>query len=141
MADFIIPQGEEFKFTMKVITNDSFLPQSVADLVDIGVAGSATKVKIQNRDTLACLVSTGVTIEKIPDDVEAVPLTYLNGMLSVTLPSTLTAQMVSDRADKIDDYYLKPTYQILITLDFNDVYPTRTAMIKDVFVLPTTCGA
>ncbi len=76
MADFIIPQGEEFKFTMKVITNDSFLPQSVADLVDIGVAESATKVKLQNRDTLACLVSTGVTIEKIPDDV-VVPITVV----------------------------------------------------------------
>lgn len=134
MADLIIPKGKEFKFNIKVIEKDSFIAQDVANL-----NLSASSVKFMNSATLACINNTGTLIEIIPDDPLANPLTYLNGVVSVIIPNTVTALMEIERGDKVDGYYLKPTYQMVVELVFTDTTPSRVVVLDKVYVIPTSC--
>ena len=134
MADLIVPKGKEFKFNVKVIEKDSFIAQDVTNLDLI-----ASTVKFMNSATMLCIASAGTIIELIPDDPTATPLTYLNGMIGVTIPSTVTTLMVSERGDRVDGYYLKPTYQMIIELVFTDGTPSRVVVLDKVYVIPTSC--
>ena len=134
MADLIIPKGKEFKFNIKVIEKDSFIAQDVANLDLV-----ASSVKFMNSATLACINNTGTLIEIIPDDPLANPLTYLNGVVGVTIPNTVTALMEVERGDKVDGYYLKPTYQMVIELVFTDTTPSRVVVLDKVYVIPASC--
>ena len=134
MADLIIPKGKEFKFNIKVIEKDSFIAQDVANL-----NLSASSVKFMNSATLACIDNTGILIELVPDDPLATPLTYLNGVIGITIPSTITALMEVERGDKVDGYYLKPTYQMIVDLVFTDDTPSRVVVLDKVYVIPASC--
>ena len=134
MANLIVPKGKEFRFSVKVIEKDSFIAQDVTNLDLI-----ASTVKFMNSATMLCIASAGTIIELIPDDPLENPLTYLNGMIGVTIPSTVTTLMVSERGDKVDGYYLKPTYQMIIDLVFTDDTPNRVVMLDKVYVMPTSC--
>ena len=134
MADLIIPKGKEFRFNIKVIEKDSFIAQDV-----INLDTTASSVKFMNSATLACINNTGTLIEIIPDDPLATPLTYLNGVIGITIPSTVTGVMLVERGDKVDGYYLKPTYQMIVDLVFTDDTPNRVVMLDKVYVIPTSC--
>lgn len=134
MADLIVPKGKEFRFNVKVIEKDSFIAQDVSNL-DLG----ASSIKFMNSATLVCINSTDIVIELIPDDPLAVPLTYFNGVIGVTVPSTVTALMEMERGDKVDGYYLKPTYQMIIDLVFTDDTPSRVVVLDKVYVIPASC--
>lgn len=134
MADLIIPKGKEFKFNIKVIEKDSFIAQDVANLDLV-----ASSVKFMNSATLVCINNAGTIIELIPDDPLATPVTYLNGVISITIPSTITALMEVERGDKVDGYYLKPTYQMIVDLVFTDSTPSRVVVLDKVYVIPASC--
>jgi len=134
MADLIVPKGKEFKFNIKVIEKDSFIAQ---DVINLDLVTSS--VKFMDSATLVCLDNTGTVIEKIPDDPLANPLTYLNGMIGITVPSTITALMTVERGDKVDGYYLKPTYQMIVDLVFTDSTPSRVVVLDKVYVIPASC--
>ena len=134
MADLIMPKGKEFRFNVKVIEKDSFIAQDVANLDLV-----ASSIKFMNSATLVCINNTGIVIELIPDDPLAVPLTYLNGVIGVTVPSTVTELMEMERGDKVDGYYLKPTYQMIIDLVFTDDTPSRVAVLDKVYVVQASC--
>ena len=137
MADFIIPKGREFQFTLRIMEKDTFLTQNVATF-------DPTKSDVQFRQlsNMTCVpVSTGeITMEKVPDDITANPLTYAGGRIKVTLAATFTAKMNIDRGEKVDGYYLKPTYEGIFTVGFSDAaIPTRTVMLEEVHVIPASC--
>ena len=134
MANLIVPKGKEFRFSVKVIEKDSFIAQDVTNLDLI-----ASTVKFMNSATLACIDNTGILIEIIPDDPLATPLTYLNGVVGVTIPNTVTALMEIERGDKVDGYYLKPTYQMVVELVFTDTTPSRVVVLDKVYVIPASC--
>ena len=134
MADFIIPKGKEFRFNIKVIEKDSFIPQDVENL-DV----TASSVKFMDPATLVCIDNTGTVIEIVPDDPLAVPLTYLNGIVGITIPSTVTSLMTVEQGDKVDGYYLKPTYQMIVDLVFTDTTPNRVVVLDKVYVIPASC--
>ena len=134
MADLIIPKGKEFRFNIKVIEKDSFIAQDV-----INLDTTASSVKFMNSATLACINNTGTLIEIIPDDPLATPLTYLNGVIGITIPSTVTGVMLVERGDKVDGYYLKPTYQMVIELVFTDTTSSRVVVLDKVYVVPASC--
>ena len=134
MADLIIPKGKEFKFNIKVIEKDSFIAQ---DVTNLNLATSS--VKFMNSATLVCINNTGTIIELVPDDPLAIPLTYLNGVIGITIPSTITALMEVERGDKVDGYYLKPTYQMIVDLVFTDSTPNRVVVLDKVYVIPASC--
>ena len=129
-----MPKGKEFRFNVKVIERDSFIAQDVANLDLV-----ASSIKFMNSATLVCINNTGIVIELIPDDPLAVPLTYLNGVIGVTVPSTVTELMEMERGDKVDGYYLKPTYQMIIDLVFTDDTPSRVAVLDKVYVVQASC--
>lgn len=132
MSDFTIPKGKEFKFNIKMIEKDSFLAQ---DVTNLGTVNSS--IKFINPATLVCLTNIGIVIEKIANDPLAIPLTYLNGMIGVTVPSSITELMIVDRGDKVDWYYLKPIYQMIIDLVFTDTTPNRVKEFLIMVVQPT----
>lgn len=134
MADLIIPKGKEFRFNIKVIEKDSFIAQDVTNLDLV-----ASSVKFMNSATLVCIDNTGLTIERVPDDPLANPLTYLNGIVGITVPSTITTLMTVERGDKVDGYYLKPTYQMIVDLVFTDSTPSRVVVLDKVYVMPASC--
>jgi hypothetical protein len=134
MADFVVPKGKEFRFNIKVIEKDSFIPEDVTNLDTIN-----SSIKFMNSATMACIDNTGITIEKVPDDPLADPLTYLNGIVGITVPSTITNLMVIERGDKVDNYYLKPTYQMIVDLVFTDSTPSRVVVLDKVYVVPASC--
>ena len=120
MADFIIPKGEDYLFTIKVIEKDSFLPQ------DLTTMTSAT-IEFSDLETLATLftaTTTGVIDE-------------LNGLLGFELTAEQTELMRYDRGPKVDGYYLRPTYQALIKVagtGFQDI----TTVVNKVYVTPVS---
>ena len=123
MSDFIIPKGKEYKFTVRVIEKDSFLPQDLATMTSV-------TVELINR-------STGCAV----DDTTPIAVTVLdalNGMLTVTMPAAYTALLEVERGDKVDGYYLKPVYQCIITVKFSDI-PDILSIIDKVYVTPTGC--
>ena len=134
MADFIVPKGKEFRFNIKVIEKDSFIPEDVTNLDTIN-----SSVKFMNSATMVCIDNTGITIEIVPDDPLADPLTYLNGIIGVTVPSAITSLMEIERGDKVDNYYLKPTYQMIVDLVFTDDTPSRVVVLDKVYVVPASC--
>lgn len=126
MSDFIIPKGKEFGFNIRVIEKDSFIAQDVTNLDTVN-----SNVKFINPATGVCLSNTGITIEKVP--------VYTDGVISVTVPSTITNLMVVDRGEEVDGYYLKPTYQMIIELIFTDTTPDRVVVLDKVYVIPASC--
>ena len=134
MSDFVVPKGKEFRFNIKVIEKDSFIAEDVTNLDTIN-----SSVKFMKSSTMVCIDNTGITIEKVPDDPLANPLTYLNGVVGVTVPSTITDIMEIDRGTKVDNYYLKPTYQMIIDLVFTDTTPSRVVVLDKVYVAPASC--
>lgn len=134
MADLIVPKGKEFRFNVKVIEKDSFIAQDVTNLDLV-----ASSVKFMNSATLVCIDNTDILIEPVPDDPLDTPLTYLNGVIQVTIPSTVTTLMTVERGDKVDGYYLKPTYQMIIDLVFTDSTPSRVVVLDKVYVIPASC--
>ena len=126
MSDFIIPKGKEFKFNIRVIEKDSFMAQDITNL-----SVSSSSVKFINPATSACLSNTGITIEKVPD--------YANGVITVTIPATITSLMTVNRGEEVDGYYLKPTYQMIVELVFTDSTPDRVVVLDKVYVVPASC--
>ena len=138
MADFIIPKGKAFIFNIKVIEKDSLLPQDVEFLDTVN-----STIEFINPATNVCIMPEAgdpIVIARIPDNIDAVPLTYLNGNISVTIPASYTSKMVSETGDKVDGYYLKPTYKCIFNLVFTDATPSRVVVIDKVYVTIATCS-
>lgn len=68
-------------------------------------------------------------------------LTYFNdnGYIEGTLLGSATSQLVVERGDEVDGYPLKALYQGVVTVNFSDGTPTKTALIDEVYV--TYAGA
>jgi len=133
MADFIIPKGKEFVFTVTIMEKNTFLPQDVEFFDPI-----SSGIQFRELSTMTCTAGN-VTMVKVADDITANPLTYKGGVIKVTVPGTLTTLMNYERGDKVDGYYLKPTYEAIITVGFSDGTPTRTVMLEDIYVIPAEC--
>lgn len=122
MAQFEIPKGREYVFTITVLQKNSFLPQ---DLTALNLVTS--KFELIKSSDLIKVTDTGVVLA-VHD--------ALNGILKVTLPSSYTGSLTYERGDKVDNYYPKPTYKALIYLDFTDTTPDRTVVVDKVCIIP-----
>lgn len=141
MANFVIPKGKDYTFTVRVMEKDSFLPQDLKDME------SAT-FELLNLDTM-CNIGGVVIGTRIANplnlDSNGDPIAdtqYTKGMLQFDLDSVYTGALEFARGDKVDGYYLKPTYTSLITVTFtaaSGITPI-TAMHNKVYVSPTGCA-
>ena len=118
MADFIVPKGIDYTFTIKVMENESFIPHDLTTITaaKIDIIDIATSVKLFT-------VSTYVVVSAV------------EGTLKFVLPAVDTVNMLSARGDKVDDYYLKPTYQAVITITGSG-FTEILSVIDKVYVIP-----
>ena len=129
---FKIPKGKTYTFSITVLERDSYLPK---DLADMDTANSS--FQLVNRDTLVPVAGT-ITMTRIADDklLPEDPDTYLNGKVSVSIPDTVTSTLEYERGPKIDGYYVKPTYQGVVTVKFTDTTSDMVAVLQDICVIP-----
>lgn len=124
MAEFKIPKGKPYQFTIRVVAKDSFLAQDLTDM-------STATFELIDIDT-SCVYDTiqlGV--------VQGNPL---DGVIKFSLLSTYTDGLTVVRGDKVDGYYPKVSYQGVITISFTDTaIDNRVTTIDKVYVIPTGC--
>jgi hypothetical protein len=119
MSDFIIPKGKEYIFTVKVMENDSFIPQDLTTM---------TLAQFELVDLVTLVSTLSVTSTTIIGGA-------VNGTIEFTLPAASTTALNFERGAKVDGYYLKPTYQAVITVkgsDFVDILST----VDKVYIVP-----
>ena len=119
MADFIIPKGQDFEFSIRVIEKDSFLAQDLT-----------------NMDSAVFRLIDIVTQELVTS-VDMTVVDALNGVLKGTIPSTDTAMLSILRGPAEDGYYLKAGYQGSMTITFTDGTESINVLIDKVLVAPT----
>lgn len=129
---FKIPKGKDYTFTITVLAKDSFLPQ---DLINLDL--TKTSFTLVALDTLI-QTSGNCTIIRIADNKvnPTDPDTYLNGKLSITIPSTITSTLSYLRGSKVDGYYPIPTYEGIITVTFTDSTSNIIAVIPNICIIP-----
>ena len=119
MADFVIPKGETFEFSIKVIEKDSFLAQDLTNM-------NSAVFRLIKLDNSSLVGSYGITV-----------IDALNGILKGSIPSTDTSVLDVNRGPAEDRYYLKPGYQGSITIDFTDGTESINVLIESILVAPT----
>ena len=124
MAEFRIPKGKPYQFTVRVVAKDSFLAQDLTDMA------TATFELIDIDNSCVYDVAQNGTVIGNP----------LDGVLKFSLSDTYTDGLTVARGDKVDGYYLKPAYQGVVTITFTDAnIENRVTVIDKVYVVPTGC--
>lgn len=121
MADFVVPKNKDYTFTVNVKEKESFLAQDLTNM------STATIEFI--------LLSTGCPVTSEVMTVQDA----LNGILKCTIPAAKTNLLTVIRGSEVDDYYLKPAHQALITITFTDSTPTVFTVLPKVYATPTGC--
>lgn len=121
MANFTIPKGKDYTFTLKVMEKDSFLPQDLTDM-------NAASIEILLASTGCTVYTTAMTV-----------LDAVNGVLTCTMLLAQTDLLTVERGDKVDGYYLKPAHQAMISISFTDDTPTVFTILEKVYAAPTGC--
>lgn len=101
---FVINKGMNNEFIITIKQDDSTLPMVIAgtDTFTASLYKLDTKVK-------ALSVSKTSTASGQITVYDAA-----NGQIKITLSSAAVSALVSERGDKVDKYYLKPTYRLAI---------------------------
>jgi len=133
MSSFKIPKGKTYSFSITVLATNSYLPRDLTSL-DL----TKTTFSLVKLDTMA-LVPGVISVVRVPDDklLPSDPITYCNGRITVTIPNTITSTLEFERGSKLDDYYIKPTYQGVFTAKFTDSISEIVAIIPSISVVPT----
>jgi hypothetical protein len=125
MADFTIPKGKPYEFTVRVVAKDSFLAQDLT--------GSLSTFELIDIDT-GCVYDTA--------HIGTVQGAASDGVVKFSLDSEYTSGLTIARGDKVDGYYSKASYQGVITITFNDsTIEDRVSIINKVYIVPTSCIA
>jgi len=104
---FVINKGMNNEFIITIKQNNSTLPM-VIEGTDTFIA------KLYNLETKELvLVVTG----DATDNGQVTVHDAANGQILIVLNNTAANELVSERGDKIDRYYLKPTYRLAIDCD------------------------
>ena len=133
MSSFMIPRGKTYTFTITVLERNSFLPKDLADMDTVNTSFSL----IKSSDLSA--VAGVITVARVTDSKvnQLDPDTYLQGLLSVTIPDTVTATLAYERGTKVDGYYIKPMYEGIVTVKFTDTTSDIVAVVPSICVVPT----
>ncbi len=125
---FIIPKGVEYIFTTKIMAKESFIAQDLTHM---------SGCTFQILDGVSgCPYSSNSISSISPTVTDAV-----NGILSFSLPSTYTTNLDVWKGEAVDGYYLRPKYQGIIQIEFNDGTPTIFSLIQKIYVTNTGCIA
>lgn len=101
---FVINKGTSNEFIIKIKQNGSTMPMEIS--------GTDTFfVKFYNLETKELELSIDMTSGS---DGQVSVYNAHNGQILIVLNDSAIADMVSERGDKVDKYYLKPTYRMVI---------------------------
>jgi len=149
MAEFTIPKGIEYSFTVKVVAKDSFLAQDVTTVTEAtdnmltsANSGDVCHIKLVKVDPADVNNVVAHTVEIDDTEYTAVRGTIvdpaLDGVIAFELPASFTAGLEVSRSDAVDGFYPKPNYQGIIHIPFSDDnIANRTSIISKVYVIPT----
>ena len=120
---FVVNKGTNNEFIIKIKQNGSTMPMEIS--------GTDTFfVKFYNLETKELKLSIDMTSGS---DGQVSVYNAHNGQILIVLNDSAIADMVSERGDKVDKYYLKPTYRMVI--DCNTANNGNfTAKINSVYV-------
>ena len=101
---FVINKGTSNEFIIKIKQNGSTMPMEIS--------GTDTFfVKFYNLETKELELSIDMTSGS---DGQVSVYNAHNGQILIVLNDSAIADMVSERGDKVDKYYLRPTYRMAI---------------------------
>jgi hypothetical protein len=117
---------------MTILQSNSYLPKDL-----LYMDNALSTFNLVKLDTLVPVTGT-ITLAKIPDGKvsPADPDTFLNGRVLVTIPDTVTSTLVFDRGPKVDGYYIKPTYEGIISIKFTNGDTNIIAIVPDISIIP-----
>ena len=120
---FVINKGTSNEFIIKIKQNGSTMPMEIFDT-------DTFFVKFYNLETKELELSIDMTAGS---DGQVSVYNAYNGQILIVLNDAAIADMISERGDKVDKYYLKPTYRMVI--DCNTANNGNfTAKINSVYV-------
>ena len=101
---FVVNKGTNNEFIIKIKQNGSTMPMEIS--------GTDTFfVKFYNLETKELELSIDMTSGS---DGQVSVYNAYNGQILIVLKNSAIADMVSERGDKVDKYYLRPTYRMAI---------------------------
>ena len=103
---FVINKGMNNEFILTIKKNNSTLP-IIIDPTDTFVA----KLYLLEDKSEAISIDNSGTPN---DDGNITVYDENNGQIKLTLNDTAVNSLISERGDKVDDYYLIPTYRLAI---------------------------
>ena len=131
MAEFRIPKGKPYEFTVRVVAKDSFLAQDLSDGFELDGITPRTAVATFELIDWDTMLAYKTSIEGV---VQGDPL---DGIIKFSLLDTYTADLEVARGEKVDGYYLKPGYQGVVSITFVDAaIEDRVTTIDKVYVVP-----
>jgi hypothetical protein len=95
-VEFTITKGLENTFLFTVKANGSTLPITI-------VAGDTFEARLVVLSTLETVLTKALTVT----DAD-------NGQVTLVLSSADTSTLVSERGSKVDRYYLRPMYKLIL---------------------------
>ena len=98
-AKFVISKGVDNTFTFTIKQDNSTLPLAI----EVGDTFVADLVLLDGDVPYGPVTNTALSV----DDA-------LNGKVSLFISAANTATLVSDKASKVDRYYLRPTYKLVL---------------------------
>lgn len=101
---FVINKGMNNEFIITIKQNDSTLPMVIEPT-------DTFTVNFYNLETKELALTVGMTLTA---DGQVTVYDDANGQILVALDEDSVAAMVSERGDKVDKYYLRPTYRMAI---------------------------
>ena len=102
---FVINRQMLNEFIITIKQNDSTLPMTIEDT-------DTFELSLFKLDTEELVATVNQT-----DNVNTGVISFYdkpNGQIKITLYNTLVDSLVSERGDKVDNYYLVPTYRLSI---------------------------
>ncbi len=120
---FVINKSMSNEFIITIKQNDSTLPMAI-DPID------TFTVNFYNLETQELEFTVGMTETA---DGQVVIHSNINGQILITLTAIAVGGLLTERGDKVDKYYLKPTYRMAI--DCNTVNNGKfVAKIDSVYI-------
>lgn len=101
---FVINKGMSNEFIITIKQNDSTMPMVITP-------SDTFTVNFYNLETKELALTVGMVLTA---DGRVTVYDAPNGQILVALDEDAVAAMVSERGDKVDKYYLRPTYRMAI---------------------------
>jgi hypothetical protein len=102
---FNITRGYDNTFVFTIKANGSTLPMEIA----VGDTFTASLVRLCEQEGVSTCPNPRPIVDKALNVVDA-----LSGKVELVLSAAETSSLVSEKGDKVDRYYAKPAYKLVI---------------------------